>query len=237
MSPPMSWFESRRARRRAAPRRSARRRRRRSCPSRRAPRRASRPGPTGPSASRGRPRSASGPSASTSITPNWSASAIGWRIAATVTPRARLDVRVDHLAEVHAVHVVGADHDDDVGLLVVDQVQALQDRVGRPAEPALAEPLLRGHRGDVGVRAGRTSARSARCAGRGCATCTGSARRSAAGPELIRFDEREVDRAGSCPPNGTAGLARSAVRGISRLPSPPARTMPKTFVRCHGRPQ
>ena len=32
-----------------------------------------------------------------------------------------------------------------------DQVEALQDRVGRTAEPALAEPLLRGHGGDVGV--------------------------------------------------------------------------------------
>ena len=29
------------------------------------------------------------------------------------------------------------------------------------------------------------------------------------------------------PPNGTAGLARSAVSGMSRLPSPPARTMAK----------
>src|SRR6476659_5625677 len=31
------------------------------------------------------------------------------------------------------------------------------------------------------------------------------------------------------PPNGTAGLARSAVSGISRLPSPPARTMARTL--------
>ena len=66
--------------------------------------------------------------------------------------QARFDVRVDHLAEVHAVDVVGADDDDDVGLLVVDEVEALQDRVGRAREPALAEPLLRGHRGDVGVQ-------------------------------------------------------------------------------------
>src|SRR3954465_13038476 len=31
------------------------------------------------------------------------------------------------------------------------------------------------------------------------------------------------------PPNGTAGLARSAVSGISRLPSPPARTIARTL--------
>src|SRR6476619_2578566 len=36
------------------------------------------------------------------------------------------------------------------------------------------------------------------------------------------------------PPNGTAGFARSAVRGHSRFPSPPARTMPRT-PRCATR--
>ena len=30
------------------------------------------------------------------------------------------------------------------------------------------------------------------------------------------------------PPKGTAGLARSSVSGISRLPSPPARTIDST---------
>ena len=53
------------------------------------------------------------------------------------------------------------------------QVEALQDRVGRAAEPALAEALLRRHRGDVGVQQAATCARSARRGGRGCATCTG----------------------------------------------------------------
>src|SRR5690349_24640887 len=32
------------------------------------------------------------------------------------------------------------------------------------------------------------------------------------------------------PPNGTPGLARSAVRGIRRLPSPPARTIASTLT-------
>lgn len=31
------------------------------------------------------------------------------------------------------------------------------------------------------------------------------------------------------PPNGTAGLARCAVRGLSRSPFPPARTIVKIF--------
>ena len=47
-------------------------------------------------------------------------------------------------------------------------------------------------------------------------------------PELIRFEIAKSIRR-YCPPNGTAGLARSAVRGIRRLPSPPARMIPKTF--------
>src|ERR1017187_6467097 len=33
------------------------------------------------------------------------------------------------------------------------------------------------------------------------------------------------------PPKGTAGLARSLVRGQSRVPLPPARTMPSTRIR------
>ena len=51
-------------------------------------------------------------------------------------------MRVEHLAEVHAVDVIRADDDDDVGLLVPDEVEALQDGVGRAAEPPLAEALL-----------------------------------------------------------------------------------------------
>ena len=62
---------------------------------------------------------------------------------------ARLDVLLDHLAEVHAVDVVGAHDDDDVGLLVVDEVEALVDRVGAAEVPVLVDALLRGHGRDV----------------------------------------------------------------------------------------
>jgi hypothetical protein len=41
--------------------------------------------------------------------------------------------------------VVGADHDDDVGALVLDDVEALVDRVGAAEVPVLADALLRGH--------------------------------------------------------------------------------------------
>ena len=63
--------------------------------------------------------------------------------------RPALDVELHHLLGVHPVHVVGTEHDDVVGVLVVDQVQRLVDRVGRAGVPARPEPLLRGHRGDV----------------------------------------------------------------------------------------
>ncbi len=66
--------------------------------------------------------------------------------------RTGLDVGLDHLGEVHAVDVVGADDDDDVGSLIPQQVEALQDRVRGSREPALAEPLLGGNGCDVGTR-------------------------------------------------------------------------------------
>src|ERR1022692_2824424 len=46
-------------------------------------------------------------------------------------------------------------------------------------------------------------------------------------PAFTRFDSaKSISR--YRPPNGTAGLARSAVSGASRLPAPPASTMPRT---------
>ena len=62
---------------------------------------------------------------------------------------AAVDVLVDHLREVHAVDVVGADHDDDVRLLVAEQVERLEDRVATALVPVLAHPLLRRHGRDV----------------------------------------------------------------------------------------
>ena len=43
---------------------------------------------------------------------------------------AAVDVELQHLLGVHPVHVVGTEDDDVVGVLVVDQVQRLVDRVG-----------------------------------------------------------------------------------------------------------
>ena len=63
--------------------------------------------------------------------------------------RSALDVELHHLLGVHPVHVVRAEHDDVVGVLVVDQVQRLIDRVGRAGVPARPQPLLGGHRRDV----------------------------------------------------------------------------------------
>jgi hypothetical protein len=50
-------------------------------------------------------------------------------------------------------------------------------------------------------------------------------------PAFARFDKtKSIKR--YVPPNGTAGFARSIVNGISRLPSPPARTIAKTRGRA-----
>ena len=79
------------------------------------------------------------------MTPNWSAREIGWRIAATVHAGPGLDVLLDHVAEVHAVDVVRADDDDDLGPRVVDEVEALVDRVRATEEPVLVDALLGRH--------------------------------------------------------------------------------------------
>jgi hypothetical protein len=63
--------------------------------------------------------------------------------------QAGLDVLRHHLPWVHPVDVVGAEDDDVLGLLVVDQVEVLEDGVGRPGEPVRATALLGGHRGHV----------------------------------------------------------------------------------------
>jgi hypothetical protein len=63
--------------------------------------------------------------------------------------RAGLDVLVEHLLRIHPVDVVGAEHRHVVRLLVVEQVEVLIDRVGRPREPVRPAPHLRRHRRDV----------------------------------------------------------------------------------------
>ena len=48
---------------------------------------------------------------------------------------AAADVLVDHLPGVHPVDVVGTEDHDVIGVLVVDEVQRLEDRVGRARVP------------------------------------------------------------------------------------------------------
>ena len=54
-------------------------------------------------------------------------------------------MRVHHVLDVHPVDVVGAEDDDVVGVLVVDQVHRLEDGIGAALVPLLACPLLCGH--------------------------------------------------------------------------------------------
>ena len=151
MSPPMSCLVSSRSASSAAPP-PGHRRRRRSCPWRPGTGWDRRPGPawrTGFSTNaailfrRGRPGVA------TSITPNWLAMCSGWRTAATVALAPLAMWLRTICGEVHPVHVVRSDHDDDVRLGVMDQVQRLVDGIGAAQEPALAHALLGRNGGHV----------------------------------------------------------------------------------------
>ncbi len=59
---------------------------------------------------------------------------------------ARFDVRIDHLRRVHAVHVIGTEDHDVLGLFVGDEVHRLEDGVGAAGVPARSESLLGRHR-------------------------------------------------------------------------------------------
>ena len=69
-------------------------------------------------------------------------------------PRAPGQVCLDHLTWVHPVHVIGPHHHDEVGLVRMDQVQRLVDRVRRAGLPPRSEPLLGWDRRDVVVQQG-----------------------------------------------------------------------------------
>ena len=58
-------------------------------------------------------------------------------------------VVVDELARIHPVDVVGAEHADEIGVLVGDQVEVLVDRVGGSREPERTAAHLRRHRRHV----------------------------------------------------------------------------------------
>ena len=117
------------------------------------------------------------PRSSTCTMPNWRRLATLDRQAGDGRDRRLLAVEVHHLPDVHLVDVVGAEHQDRVGAVLLDQVEVLVDRVGSAAVPVLAHAHLRGHDGRRTNRACRARPRCAACARRATATCTGSARR------------------------------------------------------------
>ena len=76
----------------------------------------------------------------------------GYRDRGYRDPRAPVQVRLDHLVRVHPVHVIGPDHEHEVGPVAVDEGQRLVDGVRRACLPARAEPLLRRDRRHVVVQ-------------------------------------------------------------------------------------
>jgi glucokinase len=140
-------------------------------------------------------------------------------------PGAPVEVLTPHLAGVHAVDVVGTEDDDEVGALVVDEVQRLEDRVGRAGVPARAQALLRRHRGHVVAEQVRQPPRRRDVAVQAVALVLGED----GDPEDAGVDEvgqREVDQPVQAPERH-GGLARSSVSGASRVPAPPASTIPR----------
>ena len=133
-----------------------------------------------------------------------------------------------------------------VGVLVDDQVHRLVDRVGAALVPLRAEPLLRRHRGDVVAEQRRHPPGQRDVPVERVRLVLGEHGDLHACRRWPGWTARSRS-ADSVPPNGTAGLARSMVSGISRLPSPPASTIASTFGRAamaeprlvnaiHGRP-
>src|SRR3569833_2176493 len=59
-----------------------------------------------------------------------------------------LTMELDHLADIHAVDVIGAEHGDDVGTMQTDQIQIFINGTGRAFKPAGAAAHLRRHDGD-----------------------------------------------------------------------------------------
>ena len=63
--------------------------------------------------------------------------------------RSGVDVRLHHLHGIHAVDVVGTEDRDVIRLFVVDEVEALEDRVRTAGEPPWPQALLSRHGRDV----------------------------------------------------------------------------------------
>ena len=59
------------------------------------------------------------------------------------------DVIGHHLGRIHPIDVVGTEHDQVFGIVVVDQVQRLQDGIGTAGVPTRTQSLLRRDRGHV----------------------------------------------------------------------------------------
>ena len=57
-------------------------------------------------------------------------------------------MEIDHLLDVHAVDVIGAEHQHQIRAVLPDQVDVLVHRIRRALEPFLPAPHLRRHHGD-----------------------------------------------------------------------------------------
>ena len=139
-----------------------------------------------------------------------------------------VEVVLDHLARVHAVDVVGAEHAHDVRVLVADEVEVLVDRVGRAGEPVRAAAHLGRHRRHVVAEDRREAPGLADVAVEAVALVLGE-HDDLEVPGVGEVRQREVDEAVGAAERARPAWPGRSVSGSRRLPSPPARTITRTL--------
>ena len=139
-------------------------------------------------------------------------------------------VKIDQAQVVHLVDVVAGQNDHILGPLFFERVDVLIDGVGRALVPVLVDPLLRRHHIDKLAQLAAQKPRQPRLMCRSRLMALYCVRTSILRMPLFRQLESVKSMIRYRPPNGTAGLARSRVKGSRREPLPPASTTAKTFI-------
>ena len=149
---------------------------------------------------------------------------------------ALLHVVFDHAGDVHAVDVIAAEDGHHVRIGLLHQVDVLVDGVRRALIPGFVLGAhLRRHRDDELIlqQAAELPALAQVLQQRLAAELRQHIDRI--NSRVDEVAQHEVDDP-VLAAEGTAGLARSLVSGASRVPLPPARTMPSTRIRISFKP-
>ena len=168
------------------------------------------------------------PSAAVWMTPNWSAVSPRHPDAGDGHARTGVDVVLQHLPRVHAVHVVGTEDRDVIRLRRRPGSTTGRSRPRSRCVPPRAESLLRRHRRDVVAQQRRHPPGGGDVPVQRMRLVLGQY----ADPQESAVDhvgQHKVDESiGPSEGHGRLGTIRR--EGMSCLPSPPARTIPELSV-------